>query len=109
MACKRLVRSQGRAEPNAGLAALSLPPFRQSLTSAVSLAAGAAAQEEAGKGRVTFADVLASSLQPVAEMRAWFNEERGAAKPVKLHSKARGLDMLLASCAVPQTGLSDVW
>ena len=41
----------------------------------------AAILAEAERPRPTFADVLASSLRPVAEMRAWFNEERGVAGP----------------------------
>ena len=36
-----------------------------------------AAGEAAGKARPSFADVLAASLVPTSEMRAWYSEERG--------------------------------
>ena len=53
------------------------PHFDDALSSAPTATSAAAASDEPARPRVTFADVLASSLRPVTEMRAWFNEDRG--------------------------------
>ena len=63
---------------------LQYPPASQrpSVPGTAAAAAAAADSKAPSKGkapatRPTFADILASSLVPTSEMRAWYSEERG--------------------------------